>query len=61
MHRCAGATGVGVFGAGVVTGATGFTGGHLAQHLMAHGVEVRALVRSRWRGRVDRCRCRATV
>jgi nucleoside-diphosphate-sugar epimerase len=29
----------------LVTGATGFTGGHLARHLIASGVEVAALVR----------------
>ena len=29
----------------LVTGATGFTGGHLARHLVAHGDSVRALVR----------------
>lgn len=38
----------------LVTGATGFTGGHLAQHLITHGDEVRALVRSRSRERYDR-------
>jgi nucleoside-diphosphate-sugar epimerase len=38
----------------LVTGATGFTGGHLAQHLIAHGDEVRALVRARSRARFDR-------
>jgi dihydroflavonol-4-reductase len=38
----------------LVTGATGFTGGHLAQHLIAHGDEVRALVRARSRERFDR-------
>ena len=37
-----------------MTGATGFTGGHLAQHLITHGDEVRALVRSRSRERFDR-------
>jgi nucleoside-diphosphate-sugar epimerase len=31
----------------LVTGATGFTGGHLARGLVAHGDEVRALVRDR--------------
>ena len=31
----------------LVTGATGFTGGHLARHLAARGHEVRALVRPR--------------
>lgn len=30
----------------LVTGATGFTGGHLARHLLSHGHSVRALVRS---------------
>jgi len=29
----------------LVTGATGFTGAHLARHLLAHGHQVRALVR----------------
>ena len=29
----------------LVTGATGFTGGHLARHLAAHGTRVAALVR----------------
>jgi dihydroflavonol-4-reductase len=38
----------------LVTGATGFTGGHLAQHLIRHGDEVRALVRPRSRERFDR-------
>jgi dihydroflavonol-4-reductase len=38
----------------LVTGATGFTGGHLAQHLVHHGDEVRALVRSRSRERFER-------
>ena len=38
----------------LVTGATGFTGGHLAQHLITHGDNVRALVRSRSRERFDR-------
>jgi dihydroflavonol-4-reductase len=38
----------------LVTGATGFTGGHLAQHLIDHGDTVRALVRSRSRDRFDR-------
>jgi dihydroflavonol-4-reductase len=43
----------------LVTGATGFTGGHLAQHLIAHGDEVRALVRPRSRERFDRSPLRA--
>jgi dihydroflavonol-4-reductase len=38
----------------LVTGATGFTGGHLARHLIAAGDEVRALVRPRSRVRFDR-------
>ena len=38
----------------LVTGATGFTGGHLAQQLAGRGDEVRALVRSRSRERFDR-------
>lgn len=38
----------------LVTGATGFTGGHLAQHLSARGDRVRALVRPISRGRFDR-------
>ena len=38
----------------LVTGATGFTGGHLATHLIDHGDEVRALVRSRSRERFER-------
>jgi dihydroflavonol-4-reductase len=37
----------------LVTGATGFTGGHLARHLIARGDEVRALVRSKSRARFD--------
>ena len=37
----------------LVTGATGFTGGHLAQHLSARGDQVRALVRPRSRRRFD--------
>jgi nucleoside-diphosphate-sugar epimerase len=37
----------------LVTGATGFTGGHLAQHLAARGDEVRALVRPRSRAKFD--------
>jgi dihydroflavonol-4-reductase len=38
----------------LVTGATGFTGGHLAQHLIDRGEEVRALVRAKSRERFDR-------
>lgn len=38
----------------LVTGATGFTGGHLAQHLASRGDDVRALVRPRSRARFDR-------
>ena len=38
----------------LVTGATGFTGGHLAQHLIGRGDDVRALVRPRSRERFDR-------
>jgi dihydroflavonol-4-reductase len=37
----------------LVTGATGFTGGHLAQYLASRGDEVRALVRPRSRARFD--------
>ena len=37
----------------LVTGATGFTGGHLAQYLAGRGDEVRALVRPRSRARFD--------
>jgi dihydroflavonol-4-reductase len=37
----------------LVTGATGFTGGHLAQYLVARGDSVRALVRPRSRARFD--------
>jgi dihydroflavonol-4-reductase len=37
----------------LVTGATGFTGGHLARHLVEHGDEVRALVRPKSRARFD--------
>ena len=37
----------------LVTGATGFTGGHLAQHLASRGDDVRALVRPRSRARFD--------
>ena len=37
----------------LVTGATGFTGGHLAQHLSARGDSVRALVRPRSRAKFD--------
>jgi nucleoside-diphosphate-sugar epimerase len=36
-----------------VTGATGFTGGHLAQYLVDRGDEVRALVRPKSRARFD--------
>ncbi len=35
----------------LVTGATGFTGGHLARHLLAHGYHVRGLVRGESVGR----------
>jgi dihydroflavonol-4-reductase len=38
----------------LVTGATGFTGGHLAQYLAGRGDEVRTLVRPRSRERFDR-------
>lgn len=38
----------------LVTGATGFTGGHLARFLAGCGDEVRALVRPRSRARFDR-------
>ncbi|HUQ86362.1 MAG TPA: NAD-dependent epimerase/dehydratase family protein [Vicinamibacterales bacterium] len=38
----------------LVTGATGFTGGHLAQYLAGRGDEVTALVRPRSRERFDR-------
>ena len=38
----------------LVTGATGFTGGHLAQHLASRGDDVRALVRGKSRARFDR-------
>ena len=38
----------------LVTGATGFTGGHLAQHLAGRGDRVRALVRARSRERFER-------
>jgi nucleoside-diphosphate-sugar epimerase len=38
----------------LVTGATGFTGGHLARHLVTRGDEVRALVRARSRERFVR-------
>jgi nucleoside-diphosphate-sugar epimerase len=37
----------------LVTGATGFTGGHLARHLIARGDDVRALVRPKSRSRFD--------
>jgi uncharacterized protein YbjT (DUF2867 family) len=37
----------------LVTGATGFTGGHLARTLAGRGVEVRALVRPKSRARFD--------
>jgi len=37
----------------LVTGATGFTGGHLAQHLISTGDEVRALVRPKSRAKFD--------
>ena len=37
----------------LVTGATGFTGGHLAQTLAARGDDVRALVRPKSRARFD--------
>jgi nucleoside-diphosphate-sugar epimerase len=37
----------------LVTGATGFTGGHLAQYLLARGHTVRALVRPRSRAKFD--------
>ena len=37
----------------LVTGATGFTGGHLAQYLAGGGDEVRALVRPKSRARFD--------
>src|SRR5688572_25508736 len=38
----------------LVTGATGFTGGHLAQYLAGRGDYVRALVRPKSRDRFDR-------
>jgi nucleoside-diphosphate-sugar epimerase len=38
----------------LITGATGFTGGHLAQHLASRGDDVRALVRARSRERFNR-------
>ena len=38
----------------LVTGATGFTGGHLAQYLAGRGDHVRALVRPKSRDRFDR-------
>ena len=37
----------------LVTGATGFTGGHLAQHLAARGDAVKALVRPRSRAKFE--------
>ena len=37
----------------LVTGATGFTGGHLAQYLSARGDDVRALVRPRSRAKFE--------
>jgi nucleoside-diphosphate-sugar epimerase len=37
----------------LVTGATGFTGGHLARHLVSTGCTVAALVRPASRGRAD--------
>lgn len=37
----------------LVTGATGFTGGHLAHHLVDRGDEVRTLVRPKSRARFD--------
>src|SRR5262245_25264042 len=37
----------------LVTGATGFTGGHLARHLSGGGDRVRALVRPKSRARFD--------
>lgn len=40
----------------LVTGATGFTGGHLAQTLAARGDEVRALVRPKSRARFEASR-----
>jgi dihydroflavonol-4-reductase len=43
----------------LVTGATGFTGGHLAATLAGRGETVRALVRPKSRARFDRSRLRA--
>ena len=40
----------------LVTGATGFTGGHLARHLIASGVQVAALVRPSSLARADTLR-----
>jgi nucleoside-diphosphate-sugar epimerase len=45
----------------LVTGATGFTGGHLASTLAACGDEVRALVRPKSRARFDRSPLRAAA
>jgi nucleoside-diphosphate-sugar epimerase len=44
----------------LVTGATGFTGGHLAQYLAGRGDDVRALVRPQSRERFDRSSLPAT-
>ena len=43
--------GAGIRGSALVTGVTGFTGGHLARHLLRHGQRVRGLVRPRSRER----------